>query len=472
MRTMMLVLVLAGCASAERPDLAADRALVAVVPPISQVLADCGAPGEVPGLAAGTDLQRVDIDLAAFPEARCNDGSGATFFFRPSATQGGRARWVIQLQGGGGCRTPDACARRWCSVGTNFGMRQMTSTLLPAAGTVGRGVLYRGAQFTNPYDDANHVLLPYCASDTHAGRTGTLVIDAQHPVTGAPVQFSMAFQGQAVFDAMIATLRRDGAAPPAYTLGGGAVALPDLDGALEVLLAGASAGGGGVINNVDRLRDLLRTHSTACNASCPLVRALIDSTFGPSNETLDWSTSTMCATAGACTWEDVLGLATSMYPTSGDTSCESWHAAFAPATAYLCDDTDHVVRNHVTTPFMMRMGLRDELLSDNAIASGVSVPNEGPMTLPLFSRLVRDQLAALGQIAVTAEEGAAISTVPAAFGPPCPDHETLSSNIAVYNVQVRAAGALHTMFDVYDNWISSALPRAAIWGPGDPVICP
>jgi hypothetical protein len=471
MRTILLVLALSGCMSAERPDVAARTAAVAV-PSISQVLADCGAPGEVPGLPAGTDLQRVDIDLTAFPDARCNDGSGATFFFRPSATLAGRARWVIQLQGGGGCRTPEACARRWCSVGTNFGMNQMTSTRLPAVGTPGRGVLYRGAQFTNPYDDANHVLLPYCSSDTHAGDTGELVIDAHHPVTNAPVQFSIAFQGQAVFDALITTLRRDGAAPPDYTLGGGATPLPDLDGAIEVVLAGASAGGGGVINNVDRLRDLLRTHSTACNASCPLVRALIDSTFGPSNETLDWSTSTMCATIGACTWEDVLGAATSMYQTSGDTSCESWHAAFAPATAYLCDDTDHVVRNHVTTPFMVRQGLRDSLLSENAIESGVSVPGQGPMTLSLFVRLVRDQLAALAQITATAEEGAAISTIPAAFGPPCPDHETLSANPAVYNVQVQAAGVLHTMFDIYDNWISSALPRQAIHRPGDPVICP
>jgi hypothetical protein len=471
MRTILFVLVFAGCVAADR-DPAVTSPVTQVVPPISQVLADCAAPGEVPGLPAGTDLQRVNLDLTAFPDARCNDGSGAAFFFRPSASQAGRARWVIQLQGGGGCRTPDACARRWCSVGTNFGMHQMTSTLLPAAGTPGRGILYRGAQFTNPYDDANHVLLKYCTSDTYAGHTGDLVVDAQHPVTGAPVQFSMAFHGQAVFDAMIATLRRDGASPPAYTLGGGQIPLPDLDAAIEVVLAGASAGGGGVINNVDRLGELLRANNTACNASCPHYRALIDSTFGPSHENLDWSTSTLCATTGACTWQDVLAEATAMYPSSADTSCGAWHAAFAPATAYLCDDTDHVLRNHVTTPFMVRQGLRDELLSDNAIDSGVSVPGQGPMTLALFARLVRDQLAALAQLPNTAEEGAAISTIPASFGPPCPDHETLSSNPSVYNAQVRSGAVLYTMFDVYDNWISSVPPRQVIYRPGDPVFCP
>jgi hypothetical protein len=227
-----------------------------------------------------------------------------------------------------------------------------------------------------------------------------------------------------------------------------------------------------VINNVDRLREQLRIHNTACNASCPVVRALIDSTFGPSNETLDWSTSTLCSTQLACTWEDVLTLATSMYPTSVDASCASWHAQFAPATAYLCKDTDHVLRNHLTTPFMVRQGLRDELLSDNAITTGVSVPGQGPMTFPLFARLVRDQLAALGQLPITAEEGVAISTTPAAYGPPCPDHETLSSNLGVYDVQVRSAGVLRTMFDVYSNWIAFALPQQAIYQPGDPVICP
>jgi hypothetical protein len=126
----------------------------------------------------------------------------------------------------------------------------------------------------------------------------------------------------------------------------------------------------------------------------------------------------------------------------------------------------------VTSPFMVRQGLRDELLSSNALASGASVTGVGAITLPVFSRLVRDQLAALGQIAITAEEGAAISTTPAVFGPPCPDHDTLSSNPAVYNAQVLASGTFYTMFDVYTNWVASAAPQAVIYRAGDPSVCP
>ena len=124
--------------------------------------------------------------------------------------------------------------------------------------------------------------------------------------------------------------------------------------ATAVLFAGASAGGAGAIQNVDRVAATLRTHN-ACGADCSVeVTTIIDSIFGPRADALDWSTSVPCTQSGLCTYESVLAEARAMYPLSGDESCVAWHATNAPGTAYLCNDAGHVIRNHVTTPMMVR----------------------------------------------------------------------------------------------------------------------
>jgi hypothetical protein len=470
MRTPFVVLILvAACGSV---DGAAVPDAGELGPPpdaertIGQALS-CGTPASAGGLAPGTDLLRVDLDLAVFPEARCNDGTAGIFFFRPAASVAGEARWVIQLQGGGGCGTPETCAQRWCSVGTNFGMTQMSSTLAPAGGTRADGILSRNPLHANPLADANHVFIRYCSSDNWSGRSGPVQVQTTDPATGMAVQFKIGFQGQAILDAVIATIRYDGAAPPPYMVGDVAVALPDLDDAEEVVLAGASAGGGGVVNNADRIGDELRVH----NPGLADYTAIIDSTFSPDRELLDWTTSTMCAAAGVCTWEDILAAGNTLYDSHGDASCDTWHAANDPARAYLCNDTDHSVRNHLVTPMLVRMGLTDQLIGGNTVASGVTVPGLGPMTLPLFAELVHDELAALAQLLVTAEEAAAIPVTPATYGPACPDHETLSTNVGVYGVTVEDAGVPYRMFDVFTAWKTGAAPTSALWEPGEPIDC-
>lgn len=451
--------------TADEPTAVADQALAA--PYIDDVLT-CGDPGTAGGLAVGNDLQRVEIDLAVFPNARCNDGSPGIFYFRPAATPAGADRWVIQLQGGGGCKSADDCARRWCSVGTNFGATQMTSALTPQAAIPGRGILYRGAAFVNPLEDANQVLGVFCSSDAWSGREGPLAVNAVDPVTGAAITYSIDFRGADILDAIIKTLRQDGVAGPVYDNEGLQIPLPDLDEASKVLFAGASAGGGGVINNGDRIGDELR--ATDLDGLLD-YRLLIDSTFGPNPNDLEWSTSTECSSSLLCTWQDILAAGTAMYTRHGDTSCDAWHAANAPATAWLCDDTEHVIRNHVLTPMMVRMGLVDQLISDNLITSGVSDATGAAMTLPLFAQLVHDQLLALGTINVAGVAEETSPVAPALYGPRCAQHETLSNNVATYDVRIGKAGVPYTMFDVFLNWLAGAAMSQVVHDPGDPQAC-
>jgi hypothetical protein len=469
MRTPKLLCVLAVAACGDvgggQPDVPDATPLDATpadaapeVPWISEAL-DCGTPASAGGLGNGTDLTRVDVDLAAFPDALCNDGTGAVFFVRPASSPAAANRWVIQLQGGGECTTPDSCAKRWCSVDTNFGETQMTSDLAPPDGTRADGILNAIGALgePNPVGDWNHVFIHYCSSDQWSGAAGTIELDAAHPVTGAPEHFRIAFDGAQILDAVIATLRKDGAA---------VASLPDLDDADAVLFAGASAGGAGVIENADRLGTTLR-------ASNPDLAydALVDSRFPPDFTSLDLSTGTPCAELGACDYASlaasVLTPAVEMWGARGEDTCATWHAAHAPDSAWECDDPGHVIRDHVTTPMLVRQGLTDSLLGPQYVDDGFSVPGQGPLTITLFAQLVDDQLAALP--ARASEEPRAVA--PAVYGPRCDKHETLGDDASVFGVHVTVGGATPTMFDVFRNLVTGGTPTIAVYAPGDPVDC-
>lgn len=257
------------------------------------------------------------------------------------------------------------------------------------------------------------------------------------------------------------------------------MALPDLDEAELVVLAGASGGGAGTIHNVDRLRALLRANNVNCQGGpCPLVfRALIDSIFVPSIETLDFSTSTLCD-AGVCDYvtfrDQVAALGgPALWGIREDESCVSWHQANAPATRSACNDHGHVLRNHVTTPFFVRQGQTDSLLSSGITSIGFSVPDGGVLDLLTYAQLVQRDLRALGAIQSTAEEGAAIAVVPGAFGPTCADHETLSDPAQVYGVFIDggAAGPLG-IFDTVQNWVTSTPPTIVVADRPTDNVCP
>jgi hypothetical protein len=91
------------------------------------------------------------------------------------------------------------------------------------------------------------------------------------------------------------------------------------------------------------------------------------------------------------------------------------------------------------------------------------------MTVALFADLVRGEMSALPQANGTAEEPA--ERPAARFSPPCPKHETISSDASVFGVTVPGGGLDLTMFEVLGNAFAGAGPTAAIWAPGDAIDC-
>ena len=436
-----------------------------VAPLIGEALT-CGTMGAAGGLGGRNQplgLQRELIDVAAFPEARCNDGSAALYYFRPFVGAANRDRWVIQLQGGGDCSSPDDCAKRYCSVDTNFGIQGMSMFPAPANGINGLGVTARGSEVGpggNPWENYNHVLVKYCSSDRWVGTSSDVPVNAVHPVTKAPITYRIHFLGSRIIDAVVAQLRHAAGTPAVYTLSATPQTMPGLDAAEEVVLTGGSGGGMGTIHNLDRLAATLKSTSTRCSGgACPVVRGLADSAFLPLQSQLDYQFSTFCTENGLCTAEAAQRASESvlsrLWKPVWDQSCIAINQPLS--SAWKCIDATNVALNHVTTPLFVRMGLIDESLAPQFIDLKLALHGKGPMTLADFALAVRGNLAALANVKTTAIERASITTTPGAFGPLCTHHETLRGP-ETFSPSIQSGGQSYRMFTLYNNWVAGASP--------------
>ena len=458
---------------------AAEAEVATPLPNISQVL-DCGAaPASGPGNS--NELQRHQMDTAVFPDALCNDGSVAVFYYRPYVGEENKDRWLINLNGGGGCSSGQSCADRWCwcrslegangcpNAGgtTNFSMANMNSDT--RASVSGDGIFRRGdAGHPNPIGNWNQVRVVYCSSDAWSGTRRDVALTGVHPKTGAPIEYAIHFLGAEILDAALATLRRDGVGALDYTFGT-TRAMPDLDDASEVIVSGDSAGGSGVITNIDRIAELLRANNTHCagGAACPLVvRGLADAIVGPDISRLAFDTTTYfrLGLENYDLFTQYLAAVPDVRQGSvHDTSCLDWHKANKPGTEGYCSDNSHVVRHHITTPFFVRMALLDSLISGNYIDNGYSDPELGLMTLQNFAVILQRELAAFPQLKSSAEEGAAMTVAPGVFAPACTHHDTIHSDAEVYGTTLTPAGDTpKALFDVFENWRSGTTPSAVL----------
>ncbi|KAH8302874.1 hypothetical protein KR044_011456, partial [Drosophila immigrans] len=167
-------------------------------------------------------LKRVSLTNSSIT---CNDGTHAGFYLRK---QPNSKKWIVFLEGGWHCFDNRSCRARWLRL-----RHLMTSSQWPETRDVG-GILSPHAE-ENPYwHNANHVLVPYCSSDSWSG-TRTEPVTRDH-------ENNWRFMGALILRQVIADL---------IPLGLGRIA------GAELLLVGSSAGGLGVMLNLDRVREFL-----------------------------------------------------------------------------------------------------------------------------------------------------------------------------------------------------------------------
>lgn len=201
-------------------------------------------PGNSSGRAA-IDSRALKRVFLSNRNVTCNDGSQAGYYLRRSTKS---KRWVVFFEGGWHCYDNESCKTRW-----NTFRNLMTSANWPETRENGEfnmslfvnffwlTDLYFGLEIVggilspsaveNPYwHDANHILVPYCSSDSWSG-------------TRMRGTDRWSFMGSLIVRQVIADLIPLGLG---RSQGG------------ELLMAGSSAGGLGVMLNLDKVKRFLR----------------------------------------------------------------------------------------------------------------------------------------------------------------------------------------------------------------------
>ena len=174
------------------------------------------------GLARGSSpLERlyvqssVQLDgVAVSPQ--CNDGSTASLYLSP----GNSTCYVIFLQGGEYCSSPEECAARAVSS-----KDKVSSSTMPVQ-LEGATVLDADSGANAAYAGCRRVFIPYCSSDLWIGRGGS---------ASSPAGFR--FSGAAIFRGAVEDLLRS----------------HGMANATDVTLVGTSAGGVGALNHISWL---------------------------------------------------------------------------------------------------------------------------------------------------------------------------------------------------------------------------
>ncbi|KAH3738687.1 hypothetical protein DPMN_045327 [Dreissena polymorpha] len=184
--------------------------LIKALKEIAQSSHDCGV----------RDVPKLRRKFLSNDSITCNDGTPAGYYIRKSY---GSKKWIVFLEGGWYCFDSVSCQMR----ASTDGMRRfMTSKGWPKRKSA-TGILSWNPEENPYYFHSNIVYIPYCSSDTWSGT-------APMGANGNPY----AFMGSLILEQVIRDLIPRG-----------------LKKATKLILAGSSAGGTGVLVNLDRVAD-------------------------------------------------------------------------------------------------------------------------------------------------------------------------------------------------------------------------
>jgi len=192
-------------------------------------------------------------------------------------------RWLIFFDGGGGCQDADDCLwTRWCSGSgkaapgiTDRAGKMSSNGAIPAMRSPGGILKVPAPAGQEHFEQYNQVWVHYCSSDNGIGSDDKAAIAPVRQPIGGVVTYDIAFQGEAIVNAVIDTLLASTATRDPG-VGYYDTCLPDLHDATEILIGGESAGAGIVRNHLDALRDWLVTEIPGAT-----VRGVLDAGFTP-----------------------------------------------------------------------------------------------------------------------------------------------------------------------------------------------
>ncbi|XP_028264639.1 carboxylesterase notum2 [Parambassis ranga] len=216
--------------------------------------AEAGQEAAAGARTAGQQTDDMRLHFLKNNQVTCNDGTAAGFYLKEIR---GSRRWLLFLEGGWCCYSKETCDSRYQNI-----PRLMSSSGWPQTKR-GSGILSSQAEENPHWHNANIVFIPYCSSDVWSG-TGLAPTPPPRPRQGREKErdrnvntntTEYTFMGSLIIREVIKDLIPKG-----------------IKQAKVVMLSGTSAGGTGVLLNIERVASQLEQLGAEAQ-----VRGLVDS---------------------------------------------------------------------------------------------------------------------------------------------------------------------------------------------------
>ncbi|XP_072319805.1 carboxylesterase notum2 [Eucyclogobius newberryi] len=195
----------------------------------------------------GQQAEEMRLHFLKNTQVTCNDGTAAGFYLREFR---GSRRWLLFLEGGWCCYSKETCDFRFQNI-----PRLMSSSGWPQTKT-GNGIMSSQAEENPHWHNANIVFIPYCSSDVWSGTGPTARSRSREKENDQNANTTeYIFMGSLIIREVIKDLVPKG-----------------IKQAKVVMLTGTSAGGTGVLLNIDRVAGQLEQLGAEAQ-----VRGLVDS---------------------------------------------------------------------------------------------------------------------------------------------------------------------------------------------------
>lgn len=330
------------------------------------------------------------VDAAVCTELQgcLQPGGGSAPYGQPMQSD----RWLISVTGGGSCSAQDldhngsfedggACAANYAGEAPEMGSSQEPPMKNLGDGSAGgsEAIMSRDPALNPVFAAYNRIRVEKCSFDRYNGRLSHANLPGE--LQGQPITYTLFSHGQLIMETALQAL----AGGLQYTTwtnnAGGVQAVPaqlrPLSSAQQVVFVGHSGGAHGLMHNVDFLADTVRGFAPSSD-----VRALFDANFLPSIEneaafgfapggggplngdayTDQWEGSSSAGGA-PFTYAGQGWHADSSFARQHDAWGTAWDAscllAHSQATHWKCRDRQHVLFNHIATPFFVREDFTD-----------------------------------------------------------------------------------------------------------------
>uniref|UniRef100_A0A3B4VDG1 Notum pectinacetylesterase 2 n=1 Tax=Seriola dumerili TaxID=41447 RepID=A0A3B4VDG1_SERDU len=314
--------------------------------------------GNTGARAAGQQTDDMRLHFLKNTQVTCNDGTAAGFYLKEFR---GSRRWLLFLEGGWCCYSKETCDSRYQNI-----PRLMSSSGWPQTKR-GTGILSSQVEENPHWHNANIVFIPYCSSDVWSG-TG--------PYT---------FMGSLIIREVIKDL-----IPKGIKL------------AKVVMLSGTSAGGTGVLLNIERVASQLEQLGAEAQ-----VRGLVDSGWFIESKQ---QRSPNCPETVSCSPEDAIKIGLRLWNGVVPDRCrqlykrgEEWQCFFG-----------HKLYSTLTSPLFVVQWLFDEeqLRVENIYMGGQSLSEEQWQYIQNLGRELKNSL----------------RDVTAVFAPSCLSHTVITKS--------------------------------------------